>query len=312
MNRFAFLFPGQGAQYVGMGKDFVGEHKEAALVLEQAEDLLKMQLKKLLFESTDEELVRTDRSQLAIFVVSAAILAAIQKVFPALTPEVCSGLSLGEYTALLASKKASFEDVLFLVKTRGELMQQACLKAPGTMAVVMGLDVEQVRQIVGDLALPEELFVANLNCPGQVVISGTLRAIEKAKCLAQERGAKRVVALDVAGAFHSGLMRSARLGLGPYIENLKLSKSKVGFVMNRVGDFVENEEDIRKFLEEQITNSVLWEKGVKNIATKGVNNFLEIGPGRTLTGMNKRIGVEGNCMNVENLNDLTILEKYLT
>ena len=215
-------------------------------------------------------------------------------------------MSLGEYTALTASGKLSFEDGIDLVRARGLYMHQASIDHPSTMAVALGLTLEQVKEVTDEM---DGVWVANLNCPGQVVISGTIDGVEKAGVALKEKGAKRVLPLDVSGAFHSGLMDSAKEKLKEKLENLTLFPSDVALVMNVPGDFVESESSIRKHLIDQVVSPVYWEKGIRKMEEFGVELFIEIGCGKTLSGMNRKIGVKGLTLSVDKVEDLEELEK---
>lgn len=309
--KIALLFPGQGAQYPGMGRDFAESYAAARETFEEANDRLGLNLSHIVFEGPQELLTETRYSQLAIYTASLAILRVLQQIVSLTDPYVCAGLSLGEYSALTASRRVSFQDCLPVVRCRADAMHAACLERQGTMAVVMGMDADQLIRVVEALQMPHDLWVANLNCPGQVVISGTVRGIEKGSAAALRAGAKRVVPLQVSGAFHSGLMRSAEESLTPAIQSLSLKKSSSALVMNVPGDFVDEEALVRQFLIQQVTHPVRWESGVRAMMKHGIDLFLEIGPGKTLTGMAKRIGVTAPCLNVESLDDLKEVEKLL-
>jgi [acyl-carrier-protein] S-malonyltransferase len=299
----AFLFPGQGAQYPGMGKDF---HEAFPLVrerFEEADEYLGQKFSKLILEGPMEELTLTKNSQLAIFIVSAALFECTLKQFPSLKPAVCAGLSLGEYTALFASGRISFKECLNLVRLRGAYMNDACGEALGTMRVVLGLDEEAVAAV-----LPPKVWVANLNCPGQIVIAGLASQMAAAEEALVAKGAKRVVPLEVSGAFHTPLMQSAQERLKPYLLSASLQESSVGFVMNVPGDYVHDLEQVRQNLIAQVVNPTRWEKGIR--AMKEISLYLEIGPGKTLNGMNRKIGVSGKCLNVENVTDLEKLNEF--
>ena len=310
MNKeIAFLFPGQGAQYVGMAKDFFDQFAIARHTFEEADELLKRDFSSLIFNGPAQELVLTKNSQLAIYIVSVAIWRSILGQFPALNPTVCAGLSLGEYTALTAAKKISFVDCLPVVAERGAAMQAACEAHPGTMQVVLALEPEQVQAVVSKLNPPHPIWVANLNCPGQVVIAGTAEALSLAAAPLKEMGAKRILPLDVSGAFHSGLMSEAQARLEPLLSNLALCDSSISIVMNAPGGYVASLNEIRKWMISQVTHPVLWEKGIREIAGKGVSLAVEMGPGKTLQGMNTRIKVPFPTISVEKVADLDELAK---
>lgn len=307
----AFLFPGQGAQVVGMGKDFADTYSSARLVFEEADDLLKRNLSKILWEGPEATLTETQNSQVGIFVTSMALLAVVKDLFPNVKPSFCAGLSLGEYSALAASGKLSFQETLALVDKRGSYMNDACEAEKGTMAVVMGMEAEAVEKMVKEINLPKDLFVANLNCPGQVVISGTSKGIDAAMKVAKEKGAKRVLPLSVHGAFHSGLMEEAKLRLEPEILQCSFKDTPISLVMNYSGAVVSDQAEIRRQLIEQVTSPVRWESGIRAMDAKGVNFYLEIGCGKTLSGMNKRIGVQGTSFSLEKVQEIAQLEELL-
>lgn len=299
----AFIFPGQGAQYVGMGKDFFDSFVIARETFQEADDLLGMSLSKIIFEGPEDLLTQTKNSQVAIFVTSMAIFRTMQQQLPDLIPSVCAGLSLGEYTALSASNRLNFADTLLLVRERARLMNDACEKVPGTMAAVLGLDAEGIAAAVKGL---NGVWVANYNAPGQTVISGTKEGIDKAALILKERGAKRVIPLTVHGAFHSGLMQSAQDGLAPFVERVSLADSEIAFVMNVPGGFVINKEEIRRNLIAQVTQSVRWEQGIEAMKAAGVDFFLEIGCGKTLSGLNRKMGIT-SMSSIEKVTDLELV-----
>lgn len=312
MNQFkkiAFIFPGQGAQYPGMGKDFVADFAVARETFEEADDRLKMGLSDVAFNGPADVLTQTKHCQVALYVDSIAILRVLAQLFPEMQPNVCSGLSLGEYTALTASGRLSFEECLPLVQYRGQYMHEACESTKGVMAVVMGLDSEAVEAIVADAAMPNDVWAANFNCPGQVVISGTAKGVEAAGALAKERGARRVLPLPVHGAFHSGLMAEAEARLANHVNAAPLQDSETAFVMNVPGGYVEDLDQVRNNLIKQVTSPVRWEQGVRAMTAQGIDLFVEIGCGKTLAGMNKRIGVTAQTISIDKVADLQQLEQ---
>lgn len=291
----AFLFPGQGAQFVGMGQDFYEAYPQARAIFDQADEILGRPLSKLMFEGPEDELTKTVNSQPAIFVMSLAVLACVD-----LEPDVVAGLSLGEYTALVASGRLTFEEGLKLVQFRADAMQEACEKTQGTMAAIVGLSAEQVDHVVGELAHPE-LWVANYNCPGQTVISGSREGVEKGMEALKQAGAKRCLPLQVSGAFHSGLMQMAQDKLATKIDQTEIRDSIVDLVMNVPGDYVRNQEEIRENMIRQVTSSVRWEMGVRKM--DDIDLFIEIGCGKTLSGMNRKIGA-ARTINIGKIEDL--------
>jgi [acyl-carrier-protein] S-malonyltransferase len=306
--RLAFLFPGQGAQYPGMAQDFVKTFSAARLTFEEADDLLKRPLSTLILEGPEDVLTQTKNSQVAIYVASVAILRVIQELYD-FKPFVCAGLSLGEYTALTAGEWLSFRHALPLVHYRGQFMNEACEATSGTMAVVMGLEAAVVEEMVRAVDLPHDLWVANFNCPGQVVLSGTLKGIEAGTAGAKAKGAKRVLPLPVHGAFHSGLMRQAEKKLAPYIQQAPIVQGEAQLVMNVPGNFVSDVEKVRHHLIQQVTHSVKWEQGIRAMEQQGIDLFIEFGPGKTLAGMNKRIGVQAPTLSIEKVEDLDQLSQ---
>ena len=306
----AFLFPGQGAQAPGMGKDFCEAFEIARSTFEEADDLLSFNLSKIIFEGPEDLLTETRHSQLAIFVESIALLRVLQQQIPGLLPDVCAGLSLGEYSALHASGRLPFSETLHLVKLRADLMNRACERTQGTMAAVLGLTSLEIESVVAPLTPKHLVWVANFNCPGQTVISGTKEGVEVASAALKAKGARRIIPLQVHGAFHSGLMKMAQEGLSPAIQRTKILESSIGFVMNAPGDYVDGVEAVQQNLIEQVTKSVRWEQGILAMMAKGVNCFLEIGCGKTLTGMNKKIGA-GAALSLEKIQDLDEVVRQL-
>lgn len=300
----AFIFPGQGAQYVGMGKDFYDHFPVAREVFEEADEHLKQPLSRLIFEGPSSELMLTKNSQVAIYVTSLAMLKVVQQQYPDLHPQVCAGLSLGEYTALTASMKISFKECLELVRLRALYMHEACERVAGGMQVVLALGEEEIEKVLNQKGLSDRVWIANLNCPGQVVIAGTQEGLTIAAVELKQAGAKRVLPLEVSGAFHSGLMRSAQELLAPKIRQVVLENSSIDLVMNVPGGYVRDLEGIRQYLIDQVVSPVRWEKEMRTMASSNVACYLEIGPGKTLAGMYKRMGIEASMWNVEKITDL--------
>ncbi len=301
MKKRAFLFPGQGAQYVGMGKDFSNSYAIAKETFQEADDTLNVPLSKVIFEGPENSLTETKHCQAAIFVNSIAILRVIRQQINSFVPFVTAGLSLGEYSALFAAEKLGFKDTLLLLQKRALFMNEACVRVPGTMAAVLGLNGEHVETAIQNIP---GVWVANYNCPGQIVISGTKEGVEKGTLILKETGAKRVIPLSVAGAFHSALMQSAQDQLAPFIMAAPLQESSTHFVMNAIGDFVSMVSDMRKYLIAQVTSSVRWEQGIRAMNERGIDLFVEIGCGSTLSGMNRKIGTAGETISIEKVSDL--------
>jgi len=300
----AFLFPGQGAQYIGMGKDFYDAFPIARQTFEEADDILSFCLSKLIFEGPLTLLTETRHSQLAVFVNSAALLRTFQSFLPGLVPTVCAGLSLGEYTALFASKRLSFAETVRLVHVRSSLMNKACQKKSGKMAAVLGLSAEDVQSVIESLNPPHLVWAANFNYPNQTVISGTDEGVRIAQTTLEMRGAKRIIPLQVHGAFHSGLMQEAQNEFAPIISALTLQESSIPLIMNITGNWTEKNDQIKKYLTLQMTHAVQWERTIQCMIKKCLDVYLEIGCGKTLTNMNKKNGIKSSILSLEKISDL--------
>lgn len=307
--KIAFLFPGQGAQYPAMGRDFYEAFAEAKAVFEQADAILGRPFSQVIFEGPKEELTLTKNSQLAIFITSIAIFEVVKSKYPEKKPSLCAGLSLGEYTALVAAGYLTFEEALLLVQARGNYMHEACEAEKGVMHVVLGLELEAVEAVTSQI---EGVWIANLNCPGQIVLSGTPQGVEEAAEKLKEVGARRVMPLDVSGAFHSGLMQPAQEQLEPMIRKTTLCPSDVAIVMNVPGAFVASLEQMQNNMINQVTHPVRWQKGIEEMIDFGIDLFIEMGPGKTLAGMNKRIGVIPPTISIEKVEDLQGVDTYAT
>lgn len=294
-----------------MGLDFYQEYSVARQAFEEADDLLKRPISKLIFEGSDQELTETKNSQPAIFITCYALMRVLQSLFPEIQPSHAAGLSLGEYTALTAANVLGYATCLPIVQARGLYMHECCERHPGTMAVALGLDDSSAEQCVDALQLPNDLWAANFNCPGQVVISGTKMGVEKGSKALQEKGAKKVLPLQVHGAFHSGLMREAQEQLGTILAETQFQKSSVKVAMNVTGTFITDTHLMKKVLIEQVTKPVRWSRCIQAIDQDGIDVFIEIGCGKTLSGMNKRIGVRANTINLEKIEDLKNIELSL-
>lgn len=309
--KIAFLFPGQGAQYPGMAKDFYEQFPQAKQIFEEADDVLKRNLSSIILEGPESVLTETKNSQTGIYVASMAILSVLKRLFPEMQASFFAGLSLGEYSALTASEHLDFDQTLQLVQYRGQYMNDACEATKGSMAVILGLDAEEVEQLVKEVNLPQDLWAANFNCPGQVVISGTLKGIDAGSAAAKIKGAKRVLPLQVYGAFHSGLMQQAEDRLAGHVLQTPIKESSFNLVMNLTANVVKDVNQIKENLIKQVTHPVRWEQSIRYMIGQKVDLFIEIGCGKTLAGFNKRIGVLGPTISIEKTNDLEILEKTL-
>ncbi len=311
MRKTAFLFPGQGAQYVGMGQDFYTQFQEAREVFDKANEALGFNIAKLCFHGKQEDLNKTTVCQPAIFVTSIAILEVLKKNSP-IQIDTClaaAGLSLGEYTAHVSAGSIAFLDALKLVYKRGMFMQEACDANPGGMISVIGLGDEKVEQICTELRPQGIICAANYNCPGQVVISGEKALLEKASALAKERGAKMVIPLKVDGAFHSDLMSPASSRLSKELGSTPISESKIPVVANIHAGYVKKPDEIKTSLAKQLTSSVRWHQSVCTLIRNGFNLFYEIGPGKSLSGLMKRIDSTQEIRNIDTVEAMKNLTK---
>jgi [acyl-carrier-protein] S-malonyltransferase len=281
----AWIFPGQGSQYVGMGKDCYALDADAAKLFQEADRVLGFPLSKVCFEGPEEELRQTRNTQPAIFLHSMVMAQLIKQEKPAMV----AGHSLGEYSALVVAGALAFEDALRLVRLRGELMQQAGEQQRGSMAAVVGLSPEAIEDVCRDASSDGIVQPANFNSPGQIVISGSVAGVRKGAEIAKQRGAKLVKELVVSGAFHSPLMESARNGLREALDRAAIRDAVVPVYANVTAEPVTQAADIRELLCRQVTSPVRWEQTVKNMVRDGATLFVEVGPGKVLQGLVKRI-----------------------
>lgn len=301
----AFIFPGQGAQYAGMGQDIYAEYETARRVFEEAQAVLDFDLLKVCFEGPQEELSRTDISQPAILTLSVALLRVFQELNPDVTARAMAGLSLGEYSALVACGSISFKDAVGLVRKRGRFMEEAASKNPGKMLSVIGLEQNTVEEICGQTRTQ----IANLNCPGQIVISGKKEDIEAAAKLAGEKNAKMAVFLDVSGPFHSSFMKEAAVSLERELEKSCLSRASVPVVSNVNACYETEPADIRKNLVAQVSHTVRWQNSMELLINDGFEKFFEIGPKKVLKGLMRHINPEVTVINIETAEDLKLRTK---
>lgn len=301
MRKVAFLFPGQGAQYVGMGKDFYAQFKEAQEVFDNACEILRFDIARICFQGKQEELNKTTICQPAIFLTSMAILEVLKKNSPIQIDKclAAAGLSLGEYTAHASTGSLTFQDALRLVYRRGMFMQEACDENPGGMVSIIGLEDEKVEQICEEMRPSGIICAANYNCPGQVVISGEKAVLEEASVLARQRGAKMVIPLKVDGAFHSELMSPASRKLTEELESTPVSESNIPVVANIHAGYVKKHSEIKMSLAKQLTSPVRWHQSIRALIQDGFNQFYEIGPGKSLSGLMRRIDPTQEIRNID-------------
>ena len=296
MKKVALLFPGSGAQYIGMGKKLYNQYSQVKEIFEEASDAINIDLKKLCFEGPEEKLTETQNTQPAIFTVSMIAYELLKK--EGIEPEMVAGHSLGEYAALCAAGVFDFETGLKLVRKRGELMASAVTDgSEGTMAAIIALDQSRIEEICNKVDGVCEL--ANINSPMQIVISGEKEAIKKAMELASEEGAKKVVELNVSSAFHSQLMEPAKNKLKKYIEDIDFNDPSIPVVANSTADIVKDRNEIVSALEKQLTSPVRWVESMELMSSKGIDVALEVGPGRVLKALMRRIDRSIKTYNVE-------------
>ena len=291
MGKVAFLFPGQGAQFAGMGKDVAERFPEARALYDRADQVLGFGLSKICFEGPEDRLTATDISQPAILVTSLAVLAALRttEAGKALKADAAAGLSLGEYTALVAAGAIGFDDAVRLTNLRGRFMQEACDAQAGGMVSLLGVDEAGAEKICEAARAAGTIWPANYNSPGQIVVSGVKAACDRVAEIAESLGAQRAVPLVVAGGFHSPLMSPAREKLAPELRRLQIQKLDFPVVANVTGGYYSDAASAADLLTKQVDGAVRWQQGIARLIADGFDRFYEIGPGRVLTGLLKRI-----------------------
>ena len=300
----AFVFPGQGAQSVGMGKDLYEQFASARELYDRADEILGFSLSRICFEGPEEELQQTRNTQPAIAVTSLALLRVATELNPGLLgkPAFVAGHSLGEYSALVAAGALPFDEAVRLLRTRGELMQVAGDRNPGTMAAVLGLDVSDCEEVCREAGAE----ICNINAPGQIVIGGRREAVVRALDYAKARGAVKVIPLSVSGAFHSSLMRPAADGMIQPVATASITNPLVPVVANCTATAIGEEVAIRHELVDQVCKPVQWSQTVEFLGARGVETFIEFGPGRVLTAIIKRMLRKSNCINVNDASSVQV------
>lgn len=294
----AFIFPGQGAQYVGMGKDFYEQVPVSKEAFDKASEICSLDLPALCFEE-NENLNITEYTQIAMLAAEVAMLRALEE--KEVKCDVCAGLSLGEYGALVAAGVMDYADACKVVRQRGIFMQEA-VPTGGAMSAVLGTDEVLIEKVCQETEGIVE--VANYNCPGQIVISGEQAAVEQAAENLKQAGAKRVVPLKVSGPFHSSMLKSAGEQLGEILKEIEIHNISIPYLANVTAKYVTEAEQVKPLLQQQVSSSVRWEQTIRKMLQDGVDTFIEIGPGKTLTGFMKKIDRSVRTMNVEKLEDL--------
>ena len=298
MSKIAFMFPGQGAQKAGMGKDFYEQSETARKVIDKATELLDIDMKALCFEENDK-LDQTEYTQAALVTVCLAMEHVLRE--RGLKADVTAGLSLGEYCAIASAGGMTTEDAITTVRKRGILMQNAVPGGKGSMAAVLGMTGEAIEKVVDEI---DGVTIANYNCPGQIVITGWKESVEKASEALKEAGAKRVLPLNVSGPFHSPMLTEAGKELGKVLENVELSPLEIPYVTNVTAEYVRDISETKELLAKQVASSVRWQQSVENMIADGVDTFVEIGPGRTLAGFMRKINRDVKVYNVGTWKDV--------
>ncbi len=300
MSNAVILFSGQGAQKVGMGKDLVEQYDVAKSLFDQADEALGFSLSEIMFNGPDEELIKTSRCQPALYLHGLACLAVLRERLPEFKPVAAAGLSLGEFTAHAAAGTFSFADGLKVVELRGQFMEEACNATQGAMAAMIGGTPEAVEA----LAAESDVDVANYNAPGQIVLSGSEEGVDKAIVNAKEAGCKMAKKLNVAGAYHSRLMQSAQDKLSGVLLGTHVLNPRIPVASNFKGGIVRGADEIRETLENQVTGSVRWVECIEALIAEGHTTFIELGPGKLIAGMMKRINKEATVISIEDIESL--------
>ncbi|MFC0188930.1 ACP S-malonyltransferase [Fictibacillus aquaticus] len=296
MGKTAFLFPGQGSQFPGMGKELAEEFSAAADVFQKADEVLEFPLSDLIFSGPEDELRKTENTQPALLTVSTAVFTLLKQ--HGVSFDYAAGHSLGEYSALVAAESLSFEDAVYCVRQRGKYMEEAVPAGLGTMAAILGMEQQALEQITSAVTADgKPVQVANLNCPGQIVISGSTEGVEQASHAAKEQGAK-VIPLQVSGPFHSVLMKPAAEKLQQTLNKISIADASAEVIANVTAKPVTNKEQIKSLLVEQLYSPVRWEETIRELMELGVDTFVEAGPGKVLSGLVKKVNRRANVIAV--------------
>lgn len=304
MGKTAVIFPGQGAQYVGMAKDFYDNFEDSKKVFDEADDVLDIELKKICFEENDD-INKTEYTQPAMVAAEVAIYEHLKNA--GLKAEVFAGLSLGEYSALVAAGAMTLADGIKTVRRRGILMQNEVPLGMGGMAAVIAMDADKIAEICENT--PGKVQIANYNCPGQIVISGEAEAVKAASAALAEAGAKRVIPLNVSGPFHSQMLVPAGEKLYDFLQGVDVAEGFAPYYCNADAEEITDAAKVKELLKRQVYSSVRWQQTIENMIADGVDTFIEVGPGKTLTGFMKKINREVKSINIATVDDLAKLEE---
>jgi len=302
MSNLAFVFPGQGAQYIGMGSDITKNFPACNKIFEQASYALGFDIKDMMFNGSEETLEITENTQPTVLTASMVCLQPL--IEAGIKPDVTAGLSLGEYTALTYSGALSLKDALIIVRKRGKYMQEAVPVGTGTMAAIIGLDNDLIVKLCEEASNVGIVEAVNFNCPGQVVISGEVKAVEKAVELCKSKGARRAVVLPVSAPFHSSLLVNAGEKLACELEKIELGKLNIPVISNVTADYIDNPEEIKELLIKQVSSPIYWENSIRRMIGDGIDTFVEIGPGRVLSGFLRKIDKNVTALNIQDMNSL--------
>lgn len=308
--KIAFIFAGQSSQYIGMGEELYDNILICRETLDKARELLDFDIKELMFNGEKEELDITENTQPAILATSIMAMKALEE--KGVRPDVVAGLSLGEYSALVAANALSFDETIPLIRKRGEFMQEAVPVGIGVMVAIIGLELNKIKLALNEASAIGIVEIANYNTQNQIVIGGEKDAVERARKLCLEAGARRAIPLKVSGPFHTSLLESASIKLKEELDKIEFNKPKVKVISNVTADFIENKEEIKEILCKQVKSSVRWSESINKMLDMGVDTFIELGPGRVLSGFVKEISREKSLkINIFNVEDLKSLNKTL-